>query len=164
MDKTAARHLAAIEAGKVTKSNVIGIRKILNHVARLRNGYSGNRSNAAPADADALCAAIWRKRPRVAGELHDSGLKVLQSPRYKKRLASVADIIADLSHFELVAFPHYDSGYFYTAPIYRAVARDGRGFNFRNLPWQAVAYSSGDDLTSGPVILPESCANLESGK
>jgi len=154
-DKTAARHLAAIESGEVTKSNVIGIRKILNHVARLRNGYSGNRSNATRADADSLCAAIHKHRPRVAGELVETGRKLLLSPRYRKRLASVADIIAELDHFELIAFPHYDSGYFYTAPIYRAVSRDGRGFNFRNLPWQAVAYSR-DDLTSGPVILPES--------
>lgn len=164
MDKTAARHLAAIEAGEVTKSNIIGIRKILNHVARIRNGYSGNRSNATPADADSLCAAIWQHRPRIAGEMHESGLKLLRSKRYAKRLAPVADIIAALDHFELVAFPHYDSGYFYTAPIYRAVAMDGRGFNFRNLPWQAVAYNERDGLTSGPVIMPESCANLESGK
>lgn len=98
------KHLAAIRSGEITKSNVIGIRKALNEYDR--GGYS--RSSTAPQwtleQVNAIEAAIDLHKPLVTGELHNSGMALLQSPRYRKRLASVAEIIAGLDHFRLVRF------------------------------------------------------------
>src|SRR3954470_14334187 len=82
---TAERHFNAIADGRVTKSNVIGIRKAINHVERLRAGYSGNRSSVTPDQAAWLERALADREPHVVGELHESGLKLLRSPRYRKR-------------------------------------------------------------------------------
>jgi hypothetical protein len=137
MDSTAQKHLSAITAGEVTKSNVIGIRKAMNHVARLRAGWSGNRSNATALDVSRMVEALRMVEPRVVdGALCASGLKLLQSPRYAKRLAPVADIIAALDTFRLVRFDPIGDG-LHVIPIYRATATDGRSFLFRNIPWQS---------------------------
>jgi hypothetical protein len=147
------KHLAAIEAGEVTKTNVIGIRKAINHVERLRAGWSGNRSSVAPHEADALEVALAQREPRVLGELHDSGLKLLRSPRWRKRWNErQAGIIERLDHFNLVRFDRIGANSVQAIPVYRAVATTGQSFLFRNIPWQS-AYYAGEQ--SGPVDVGE---------
>jgi hypothetical protein len=82
-----------------------------------------------------LESALERCQPKVVGELHDSGLKLLQSPRYRKRLEQVADIIANLDCFRLIGFSFHDN--WHVTPVYRAIAKDGRKFTFTNVPWQS---------------------------
>lgn len=153
MSPTFKKHLAAIEAGEVTKTNVIGIRKAINHVERLRAGWSGNRSNVAPHEADALEVALAQREPRVLGELHDSGLKLLRSPRWRKRWNErQAGIIERLDHFSLVRFDRIGASGIQAIPVYRAVATTGQSFLFRNIPWQ-TAYYAGEE--TGPVDIGE---------
>lgn len=149
MPTAAQRHLAAIKSGEVTKTNIIGIRKALNHVARLEARLSGNRCSVTPAEAREIESAIAAHRPRVVGELHDSGLKLLRSPRYRKRLESVRPGIDALESFRLVGFEFIDS--LHVTPIYAAWAHvppvKGRdpfppgatyeAFKFRNVAWQS---------------------------
>lgn len=147
----AQRHLNAIERGEVTKTNVIGIRKALNHVERLRAGWPGNRSSVTPAEADVLEAALARLQPTVTGELHESGLKVLRSPRYSKRWNDrQAAIIERLDRFALVRFDRIGDAQ--TVPVYRAISNDRGTFLFRNIPWQSTYYRGEQ---SGPVVLTE---------
>lgn len=135
MTPTTKKHLTAIESGSVTKSNVIGLRKAFNHRARLAQGLSGNRCNVTRAEADSLSRALETNAPRVAGELDESGRKLLLSRRHAKRLAPVADILADLAGFRLVGFYWTDS--LHCTPIYRAESNDGRSFDFINQSWQS---------------------------
>lgn len=148
MTKSAmSRHLEAIESGMVTKTNVIGLRKALNHVARLRRGWSGNNSKATAQDVQQALEALERCVPIVRGELHASGVRLITSPRYRKRLACVAGQIAALQGFSLVGFEEYHDCQH--VPVYRAWGSGGT-FDFYNVPWQAaMAYG----LESGPVIL-----------
>lgn len=152
--RTAEKHLAAIRAGTVTKSNVIGIRKAFNAFERERAGY-GNSTTAPRMTADdysAIECALRENPPRVAGELHDSGLKVLRNPRYAKRWTErQAGIIDKLDHFKLAGFEWIDATH--CVPVYRAVTGAGDSFAFRNLPWQTAYYMGGE---SGPVVVPES--------
>lgn len=156
------KHLEAIRAGTVTKTNIIGIRKAMNHVARLEARLSGNRSNATPADVREVESAIASHRPRVAGELHDSGVKLLQSPRYRKRLEAFAPAIAAIDSFRLVGFDWIDS--LHVTPIYAVWSRvppcigpdpfppgvTYEAFRFRNIPWQTAMYM---DSPGGPEII-----------
>lgn len=135
------KHLEAILRGVVDKSNVIGIRKALNAAERRASGYSVS-STAPKLTADectAIEAALAEHEPRVIGELVASGMDRLRNPRYRKRLASVADVVANLTHFCLVGF---DDG----TPIYRACSATG-SFLFKNVSWQA----GGD----GPELMPQ---------
>lgn len=148
MDKTAARHLAAIRSGQITKSNIIGIRKILSQVWRIRRGPFGNRCNARFADADAIMQAIYNAHPTVTGELHTSGLAVLRNRRYAKRWTERQATIIASEHirFDLVDFIDVQRGHF--VPVYRIVTFAG-SFDFYNIPWQsATAYG----LETGPQI------------
>lgn len=148
----AERHLKAIAAGEVTKSNVIGIRKAINHVERLRAGWSGNRSNVTSAEVDAIEEALRQREPCVVGELHESGLKLLRSPRWRKRWNErQRGIIERLDHFALVRFDRIERGT-HAIPVYRAIATTGQSFLFRNIPWQ-TAYYEGEE--SGPVVVGE---------
>lgn len=143
------KHLAAINAGTVAKTNIIGIRKALAHVDRIRAGWSGNRSNATSEGADALEYALKLHRPRVVGELHETGLRVLRSPRYAKRLADFADSIAALDHFRLIRFDRDNYGHGdFIVPVYAAWSKippkgdamDGgtyEAFRFRVVSWQS---------------------------
>jgi hypothetical protein len=140
MDKTAKRHLAAIHAARVDKSNMVGIRKILAHVDRLRHGYSGNRSNATPADADALETALGACRPAVLGELHTTGLKTLRNPRYAKRFNEEERCIIESASavFQLLRFDRVRKNRMATIqPVYRISDDRGRYFVFRNVAWQS---------------------------
>lgn len=160
MSSAAKKHLDAINSGKVEKTNVIGIRKALAHVDRIRAGYSGNRSNATPEQADALEYALRLHRPRVMGELHDTGLKVLRNPRYAKRWTPWQQKAIDAAdHFRLVRFDR--EGNSALVPVYavwskvppKGDALDGgtyEAFHFRNIPWQTAFYAG---LESGPVIV-----------
>lgn len=152
---TFAKHLAAIRSGEVTKSNVIGIRKAFNSFERTTRRLSV--SSTCPQWTGDQITTIERAldlhKPIVTGELHETGLALLRSPRYRKRLASVAEIIAGLDHFRLVRFdPIGNPSYPKWIPVYQAIARDGRRFTFRNIPWQS-AFCYG--LESGPTIEPE---------
>lgn len=134
MQTTMQGHIAAIRAGEVTKTNVIGLRKALNHAERLRRGLTGNRLSVTPEETDAAIISIWEHKPRVTGVLHDTGLKVLRNPRYRKRLAHVRPIIDALVEFRLVDFEEVGQGYF--VPVYQARGADG-AFRFVNISWQS---------------------------
>jgi hypothetical protein len=84
-----------------------------------------------------LVEAIEDARPRVTGELHETGLAQLQSRRYRKQLASVADLVADIVEFRLVGFEMTGRRGEYAVPRYRAIASNGKGFDFINIPWQS---------------------------
>lgn len=136
MTPTAKRHMKAILSGKVEKTNVIGLRKAFNHQARIDYGLSGNRCNVTGDEVQALENALATQKPVVKGELHDSGVKLLRNRRYKNRWSEFqAEVIANLDHFRLIGFDWIDN--FHSVPVYKAVARDGRAFKFRNIAWQA---------------------------
>jgi uncharacterized protein YcfJ len=141
------RHIAAIESGNVTKTNVIGLRKAVNHVARLAGGWSGNRSNATREEVNVALATLERCKPMVRGDLHASGVRLITDKRYKTRLESVADKIAALQGFSLVGFEEVrDCQY---VPVYLAYGNAGT-FRFYSVPWQsALAYG----LESGPQLM-----------
>lgn len=140
-------HLADIKAGKITKRNVIGLRKILH--ADLRRQERLSVSSTCPKytheEVMELEDAVEKYKPVVTGELHESGLKVLRSPRYRKRLHAVADIIEQLESFRLVRFDPIGRHGLQVVPVYQACA-GRRSFTFRNIPWQ----SGGD----GPELVP----------
>jgi len=106
---TAKRHMRAICSDNVTKTNLIGLRKALNHGARLDARLSGNRCNVTREETATLLDAVLERQPRVTGELDDSGRKLLRSRRYAKRLAPVADVIDKLECFRLIGFDWLDS-------------------------------------------------------
>jgi hypothetical protein len=139
-------HLSDIRSGLVSRTNVIGLRKALNAEARRYQRLSVS-STAPKISGEALAACEHARaefRPRVSQDLHDSGLKLLRSPRYRKRLAPVADIIAGIESFHLVSYDALGRYGDYHVPVYKAVSPAG-SFLFRNIPWQ----SGGD----GPEIL-----------
>lgn len=135
MDKTAQKHFDAVTSGQVTATNIIGIRKILNHVTRIEAGWSGNRCNATPGDADKLLSAIHKCAPLVRGDLHSSGVRLLTNKRYARQLANVADKIAALNGFSLVDYIAPGQGYHWF-PVYRATG-DAGSFTFYYVPWQS---------------------------
>lgn len=149
--KTLARHLEAINAGRVTKTNVIGIRKALNAAERRAHGYSVPSHAPTLAQVLPLCDALEALEPRVVDpDLIASGIALLTSRRNRKRLESVQTIIDNLDHFRLVRFDQFGPYARYAIPVYMAVSQGGRAFMFRNLPWQA-AWVLGEE--SGPVIV-----------
>ncbi len=133
------KHLAAIYAGEVTKSNIIGLRKALNANARKRSGYttSATSPKVTATELSAAIDMIYSRRPKVVGDLHDSGIRLLQDRRYAKRLAPYADIIAHPSHFELCGFESIGVRGTYHTPVYRLTGQNGKSFQFINIPWQS---------------------------
>ncbi len=130
------KHIEAIKAGAVTKTNIIGIRKVFNADNRRRAGYSVSRT--APTftgeELRELAATIHEIAPVVQGELHDSGVKVLTSPRYRKQLQSVSDRIeSGIQAFRLVDYWE-ERGNVY--PVYQVQTPRGF-FRFFNIPWQS---------------------------
>jgi hypothetical protein len=144
------RHMAALQAGQVTKTNVIGLRKAIN----AHEIYNGRGTAVTFNELDALETQLSNRSPDVTGELHESGLKVLRSPRYAKRWSEAQRAIIDrLEKFQLVRFDRIGSNRRWQAvPVYRAVASTGQSFCFRNIPWQ-TAYYMGEE--SGPVAVEE---------
>lgn len=146
-----ARHLAAIQSGNVTKTNVIGLRKAINHVARLEAGLSGNRSKATGAEVREALDALARLEPLVRGDLHESGVRLISSARWRKRFSEAERaVIASLEGFRLVRFDWIDS--YHVTPVYRACGAAG-SFLFRNVPWQTALYVA--DAESGPEVVRE---------
>lgn len=147
MNKTAQKHLDAIRAGAVAKTNVIGLRKLLNASVREATGWSISTTACVVDldDLDTIVSAIGEHRPRVIGELHESGLAVLRNPRYAKRLQWQRSFIGRIDHFRLVRFDGIGRREDHYVPVYSV--HDAAGshlFTFRNIPWQ----SGGD----GPEI------------
>lgn len=155
MSKAFQAHLDAIAAGEVTKTNVIGLRKAMTLTAKADDGRWGLSASElkriAAVDYVAVFGALRDKRPRVTGELHDSGVKQLQSRRYRKQLAGVADIIADLQSFHLIGFEMIGERAVYATPIYEARDSKCRAFAFINIPWQAGG--NGPEIMSGPYVV-----------
>jgi hypothetical protein len=146
---TLEKHTDAIKRGVVTKSNVIGIRKLINAAERREQGYSVSRTAATVTETLELRRLIAERQPVVEGELHESGVKVLRNPRYAKRWNERERAIIDrLHHFTLAGFDLI--GRDHAVPVYRAVSALGPSFIFRNIPWQ-TAYYEGEE--SGPVAL-----------
>ena len=85
---TFAKHLAAVKSGEITKSNVIGIRKAMNAYERKASRYSTSCTcpNWTAAQIAEIERALDLHRPLVTGGLHETGLALLRSPRYRKRL------------------------------------------------------------------------------
>jgi hypothetical protein len=133
------KHIDAIASGNVTKTNIIGLRKAINAMSRRRSNISVSVTSPKATDDDIYLALamIDRDHPKVTGELHDSGIKLLQSKRYAKRLAAYADIIEWPSHFELCGFDQLGRYGDHSVPVYRLVGQNGGSFRFRNIPWQS---------------------------
>lgn len=152
---TYAKHLAAVMAGRVTKSNVIGIRKAINAAWRKTRGYSisSTAPNWSANDIAALESALSLREPLVTGELHASGMKLLQSRRYRKRWNErTAFIISTLNRFHLVGFHRIGRDGSHCVPLYRACSTSRQSFEFINIPWQ-TADAFGEP--SGPQIRGE---------
>lgn len=137
------KHARAIEAGEVTKTNVIGLRKAIGADNRRRNGWSV--SHTAPklrgVELSKTLGRLTVVQPRVTGELVESGRKVLTDRRYRKRLAAAGalDIVeSGIAGFRLVDFwTEGDAGPY---PVYEAEGCNGRAFSFYHVPWQAAAF------------------------
>lgn len=138
------KHIAAIKSGVVTKSNVIGIRKVLNTNYRKAGGWS--ISTTAPKftydEYQELCNALHFTKPVISGGLFESGLRLLTSPRGLRKLSDVSDLInSGIENFRLMEFAEFRHCFY---PVYRAETRKGN-FSFYCIPWQ----SGGD----GPVLI-----------
>jgi hypothetical protein len=145
--KSIARHLAAVNAGTVDKTNVIGMRKAINAIER------GDEPAEMVDAVFGLECAMHERPPTVSGALHESGLKVLRNPRYAKRWTPFQrNVIDHADHFELVRFDRVGPRMSYAVPVYRVVSYDGRGFTFRNIPWQTAYFGGLDD---GPRAVDE---------
>jgi len=154
------KHLKAITSGTVTKTNMIGIRKAINHIERLNNRWSGNHIAATYDEVSAVEQALHDHRPRVIGELHDTGIKLLQSPRYRKRWQPWQKLAIDaIDHFRLARYDRIGQYGEYSVPVYEVWAKtppkgdvvDGssyQAFSFRNIPWQSGG--------NGPEIVEQS--------
>ena len=133
---TIQNHIEAIISGTITKANIIGIRKVFNADNRRRAGYSVSRT--APTftgeELRELAAAIHEIAPVVKGEWHESGIKVLTSPRYRKQLSQVLDKIeSGIQEFRLIDYWE-ERGNVY--PVY--LVETGKGsFRYFNIPWQS---------------------------
>lgn len=142
MSKTYQRHLAAIEGDKITKSNIIGLRKAINADNRKLRNLSVSRvaPNVSHKQMLMLLTEINKRQPLVVGELHDSGVKLLRKPRYAKRFKGKARRVVDtLKEFRLVGFMQVHHPYSCTnvVPMFRAVGAKGESFVFHNTAWQS---------------------------
>lgn len=155
------KHLDAIKSGRITKSNVIGMRKAFNAFERDRNGWSN--SNTAPKmTADEYSEAerlIPDYHPTVTGELHESGLKVLRNPRHAKRWTERERRIIDgACRFDLIRFDWIDATH--CVPVYRVISRGCESFAFRNIAWQTVWTSRDPELQDGPRVVEDELENV----
>lgn len=141
-------HMKAIQSGELTKRNVISLRKAINADERRRAGYSV--SSTAPKQLsesqwEKIMDALARVKPKVVGELHESGMKLLKSKRYKRQLESVSEIIEELESFHLVGFDILGEGY--AVPVYRAKGASGKSFPYSCRSWQSGG--NGPQIESG---------------
>lgn len=147
MNRTAEKHLAAILSGTVTRTNVIGLRKLINASERREQGLSVSLTQCAVdwRDLQLIERALDQHRPRVAGDLHETGLALVQSRRYAKRFEAARLDVSRVAAFRLIRYDRLGSRDLHCVPVYRVEDSDGAHlFTFRNIPWQ----SGGD----GPEI------------
>lgn len=140
-------HLKDIVAGTITKTNIIGLRKAFNAYSRNARGYGNGRTSPTLTfdERQELEAAIAEHRPIAGPDLEESGKILLKGARYAKRWTPEQQaIVSTLSHFRLERFENYTETDH--VPVYRAIAKDGRSFLFRNIPWQSGG--------NGPEVLP----------
>ena len=159
MQPTIERHLAAINSGLVTKTNVIGLRKLINGMERMQAGWSVSKALAR--SVDDFCAydveeLLERRKPFVAGELVQSGIDLLRSKRYRKRLERVRAIVDDIRSFQLIRFDRIGRRGEYAVPVYRCNSWAGEFFDFRQIPWQSGG--------KGPDIWNSFANDWEDGK
>jgi hypothetical protein len=129
-------HLKALAEKVVTKTNIIGIRKLLNSTSRMSRGWpvSGNPQGT-PDQADALRILVRQQVPQVEGALVESGKELLRAKRYKKRwTAGQQQMIDNLEGFRLVDFVEIGNAHW--CPVYATIG-DGEAFKFYNIPWQS---------------------------
>jgi hypothetical protein len=148
------RHLEAIRAGYVTRSNIIGMCKALNALARVRRGYSVSRTApraATDGTAQQYESAVMLHQPHVTGELLLTGMALLESPRWRNRfIPHEREIIADIDTIRLARFDWPTDTH--CVPVYRVIGCNGGDMLYRNIPWQtALAYG----LESGPTVETE---------
>jgi hypothetical protein len=137
-NKTFNRHMTAIADKRIERTNIIGMRKMINVSLRADYGLSNSpMATVVPiSDIDSLYQAIYNNRPTVLGELHDSGVKLLQNRRYKNRWTSAQQFTIDrIAQFQLVDW--FSVGRFHVTPVYRVIGFDGVPFDFHNLSWQS---------------------------
>ena len=130
-------HMKAIESGKLEKTNIIGIRKALNaNLRRLQSWSTGCTSpNITDSQVMQLHDTIMCVKPIAIGEMHDSGVKQLQSKRYKNRWTDrQAAIIADIDRFQVLFFTELNNHYY---PVFLCTGKNGESFTFYNIPWQS---------------------------
>lgn len=140
------KHLHAINGEGVTRSNVRGLQRALIAQARRERGrpLGPTAANITGEEVRTLFHAVLYRQPRVLGALHDTGLELLRSPRYANRLNRVLFTVDNLECFRLISFDWLNDHY--CVPVYRAIAKNGSSFAFRNVPWQSGG--------NGPELLP----------
>jgi len=134
------KHLAAIESGRVTRTNIIGLRKALNMDARRSAGWSIGVTAAkiTSEELEHLLHLIATTHVIAHGDLHEAGLKVLRNKRHAKKWdATQAAIIEKFDHFRLVRFDWIGARGEHCVPVYRAYGAGLQSFTFRNIPWQS---------------------------
>lgn len=141
METAFEKHMTAIRNGSVAKSNVTGLRKLLNAMGRISQGYSVSHqaevNEIDHADAQCLFKLLAARKPRVTGELLVSGLGVLSNPRNRKAFLVVSDMVPEVDSFRLVGFRTIGDGGPHYTPVYRACTPEGPWFEFTNVPWQS---------------------------
>lgn len=153
-NKTFNRHLTAVTNGKISKSNIIGMRKGFNAWWRNSHGYSASMTAPQWTDGDAIALqrAIHRCQPVATGALHDDGLCKLRDRRNASLFnASQRHVISRLECFRLIDWRDTARGKF--QPVWEAIAENGESFRFISLSWQFIAYSNDDTLK--PIIIVE---------
>lgn len=150
------KHLDAIKSRRITRSNIIGIRKAFNAFERSRAGWSTS-STAPKMTADEYSEAerlIPECHPTALGDLHEGGLKVLRNRRYAKRWTPAQQRIIDgACRFDLIRFDFITS--VHCVPVWRVVSRDCESFAFRNIPWQTVWSFPNRDFEDGPTVVDD---------
>jgi hypothetical protein len=142
---TLARHLTAINSGRVTRSNVIGMRNLINAAEKSADGWH-IRNAPSLEQIDELEKAIAAVHVEVIGELHDSGLVLLRNKRHAKLWNDTERaIIEKADHFRLTGFDRIGPREIHAVPVYRLYGAGLQSFTFRNIPWQSGG--------NGPEIL-----------
>ena len=133
------KHIAAIKSGAVDKSTIAGLRKAINAMERRDRGWSVGSTATHMTDDEftEITALLMRQPPRIVGALHDSGVALLKSKRYRRQLAGVMHVVDDVKEFRLVGFEYVGRALDHVTPVYRAINSRGNCFDYTNLPWQA---------------------------
>lgn len=133
------KHIAAIKSDAVDKSTIAGLRKAINAMERRNRGWSIGHTATHMTDAefDYVTTLLMERPPRIVGALHDSGVALLKSKRYRRQLAGVMHVVDDLKEFRLVGFEYVGRHLDRVTPVYRAINSRGNYFDYTNLPWQA---------------------------